>query len=316
MEFIVSESDNPCFNLALEEVLLTGSTKEFLMLSINSPSVIIGKHQCAFKELNPGFVYERKIPLIRRISGGGTVYHDHGNLNFAFMRNAEPGRQVDFRKHTLPVTEFLTASGVAASFEGKNDLRVNGLKISGNAEHVYRERVLHHGTLLFSSSLVDLREALRNNPGRYSTRAVNSNPSHVGNITGFTTKFRDIRHFRDDLLNFIMEKEKSDSLFVLPDDSRKRAESLADTKYGSWDWNHAYGPHYKFTNDAIVSGEKIHIEFAVDEGIINNVAAKGGRLAGQIQAMLEGCRHSPGDVREKLEALPSGISSEEVFEFF
>ncbi len=204
MEFIVSDSDNPCFNLALEEVLLTRSSLDFMILSINSPSVITGKHQCAYREVNAGFLAERGIPLIRRISGGGTVYHDHGNLNFAFIRNSEPGLQVDFRKHTLPVTEFLMASGLAASFEGKNDLRVNGMKISGNAEHVFRERVLHHGTLLFSSSLGDLREALRNNPGRYSTQAVNSNPAHVCNISGLTTKFTGIMHFRDELLKFIM----------------------------------------------------------------------------------------------------------------
>jgi lipoate-protein ligase A len=150
---IITESDDPSFNLAVEELLLKNRNNEYLILGINKPSVIIGKHQSAHREINTRFVTENNIPVIRRISGGGTVFHDKGNLNFTFIRQSEAGKQIDFRKYTKPVIDFLYSLGVEAKFEGKNDLKTDGLKISGNAEHVHRNRVLHHGTLLFSTSL-------------------------------------------------------------------------------------------------------------------------------------------------------------------
>lgn len=142
-------STDPFFNISADEYLLKHSKEEFLVLSINSSSVIIGKHQSPHIETDTEFISENNIPVIRRISGGGTVFHDPGNLNFSFILNSTPAHQVDFRKYTEPVIRFLATIGVEAMFAGKNDLRVNDLKISGNAEHVYRERVLHHGTLLF-----------------------------------------------------------------------------------------------------------------------------------------------------------------------
>ena len=152
-------------------------------MAINDPSVIIGKHQAAHREVNTKFVTENKIPVIRRISGGGTVFHDQGNLNFTFIRQSEEGKQVDFRKYTRPVIDFLVSLGIDAKFEGKNDIKVDGLKISGNAEHVHRNRVLHHGTLLFSSSIDMLRNSIRTDKSCYTTRAVGSNPSSVMNLS-------------------------------------------------------------------------------------------------------------------------------------
>src|SRR4030043_1712431 len=129
------ETTNPFFNLAVDEYLLRNKNDEYLILGINSPSVIIGKHQVAHREADTRFIHERAIPVIRRISGGGAVYHDFGNLNFTFILNSSRGKQVDFRKYTLPVIEFLATWGFPPNFEGRNDLKVNGLKISGNAKN-------------------------------------------------------------------------------------------------------------------------------------------------------------------------------------
>src|SRR5450759_4199757 len=167
-------TNDPFFNLAIEEYLLKNSKEEYLILGINKPSVIIGKHQSAHREVDTKFVLENNIPVIRRISGGGSVFHDNGNLNFTFICQSEDGKQVDFRKYTKPVIEFLLSLGLETKFEGGNDLKIDGLKISGNAEHVHRNRVLHHGTLLFSTSLDMLRNALRKDSSHYTTRAVES----------------------------------------------------------------------------------------------------------------------------------------------
>src|SRR5665811_892222 len=128
------ETTDPFFNLAVEETLLKSTEEEYFILYVDNPSVIIGKHQTGYREINAKFVNENNIPVIRRITGGGTVFHDNGNLNFSFIRRSESGKQVDFRKYTQPVIDFLKSIGVDARFEGKNDLKVEGYKISGNAE--------------------------------------------------------------------------------------------------------------------------------------------------------------------------------------
>ncbi len=153
------------------------------MLWQNLPSIILGKHQNTLAEINYSFVKENNIPVVRRISGGGTVFHDLGNLNFTFISSGEKEKLVNFRKFTQPIIEVLNHMGIPACFEGKNDLRVNGLKISGNAEHVYRNKVLHHGTLLFSADLNYLNQAIKSVPERFKDKAVQSVRSKVANIT-------------------------------------------------------------------------------------------------------------------------------------
>ncbi|MDQ1332249.1 MAG: lipoate---protein ligase, partial [Bacteroidota bacterium] len=175
-------STDPFFNLALEEYLLKNRKEDFFIVYVNAPSVIIGKHQVAHREADTKFVNENNIPVLRRISGGGAVFHDAGNLNFSFISQSTEGKQIDFRKYTLPVIKFLSVLGVEARFEGRNDLKVNGLKVSGNSEHVFRNRVLHHGTLLYDAQLDMLKGSLRKDTSKYLTRAVSSNPSPVMNL--------------------------------------------------------------------------------------------------------------------------------------
>jgi lipoate-protein ligase A len=192
MFLLNNQSTDPFFNLAAEEYLLKNSSSEYLILYVNSPCIVIGKHQVSHREADTEFITGNFIPLVRRISGGGTVFHDEGNLNFSFISNGKEGRQVDFRKYTLPVIKFLSVLGVEARFEGKNDLKVNGLKISGNSEHVHRNRVLHHGTLLYDTNLDFLKGSIRKDTSFYKTRAVNSNPSHVTNLKKMLPEVEDM----------------------------------------------------------------------------------------------------------------------------
>jgi len=252
---ITLESNDPYFNLAIEEILLKNRNEEFLILGINSPSVIIGKHQTPHREINTRFITENKIPVIRRITGGGTVFHDMGNLNFTFIKQSEPGKQVDFRKYTKPVIDFLASQGVAAIFEGKNDLKVEGLKISGNAEHVHRNRVLHHGTLLFSTSLDHLRNSLRKDTSHYSSRAVESNPSSVTNLYSILPEFKDIFEFRSGMMNYFLENLNEARDYILSGQDIIEAKYISETKYKTWEWNWAYGPEYQFNNEYEFSGD-------------------------------------------------------------
>jgi lipoate-protein ligase A len=308
-------STDPFFNLAVEEYLLKNSNEEYFLLYVDYPSVIIGKHQVAHREADTKFISENNIPVIRRISGGGTVFHDEGNLNFSFISQSTHGKQVDFRKYTLPVIEFLFTLGVAAVFEGKNDLKFNGLKISGNAEHVYRERVLHHGTLLFDTKIDTLRASIRKDQSCYSTRAVASNPSSVMNLKDKVEGINDFDDFRKKMVEFFANRTGNISMGLSPQEISE-AENLAETKFHKWEWNFAYGPEYHFSNKFEIKGIPHSCRLFVKDGIIQECEIEGSGEMSASGVKLISCRHMPEDLRkvflkENILILPS-----EIFKFF
>ncbi len=307
-------ASDPYLYLATEEYLLKNSGEEFCILAVNSPSVIIGKHQSPHREVNTGFAEQHNIPVIRRISGGGTVFHDKGNLNFSFIRNCEPGHQVDFRLHTKPVIDFLHSLGVDAKFEGKNDIKVNGLKVSGNAEHVHRNRVLHHGTLLFSSDMEMLRRSLRSDTSCYKTRAVKSNPSSVTNLNELLPTIKDVSKFRDKLTEFLKSVSVISQDYNLSGDELKEIESLACSKYKSWEWNYAYGPDYQLIKQFDYQGVTVICELNISEGVIRSCSVKGNPHLEKSVLKLTGVKHMPEDLKEVFSA--EKISDLRVYNFF
>ena len=313
---ITLESADPFFNLAIEELLLKNSKEEYLILGINNPCVIIGKHQSPHKEVNTKFVIENDIPVIRRNSGGGTVFHDKGNLNFTFIRKSETGMQVDFRKFTLPVIDFLSSQGIEAKFEGKNDIKVCGLKISGNAEHVHRNRVLHHGTLLFDTSMDMLRNSLRDDASCYNSRAVESNPSSVMNLNDKLNNFRDIYEFRSEMMNYFLNNLPNAVINKLSFSEIKETESLAATKYKTWEWNYAYGPEYTFNNSFQYNGKNHSCHLFVKDGIIWKCTIEGSDQLMTVAKKLIGCRHMVSDILKIFEEENIIFSDDEIYKFF
>jgi lipoate-protein ligase A len=256
------------------------------------------------------------IPVIRRITGGGTVFHDRGNLNFTFIAQSEPGRQIDFRKYTAPVIDYLATLGISACFGGKNDLKVDGFKISGNAEHVYRNRVLHHGTLLFSSSLGILRNAIRKDPSHYITRAVASNPSPVMNLSDKLKLFGDISRFKSEMMGYFLAKLPGALTYELSFSDRKEAEELALSKYKTWEWNYAYGPEYRLNKSIDLSNCRYSLNMFVKDGIIADCEIIGQGLLHQSGAKLTGCRHMASDIMMVLNRHGIAITEEELYLFF
>jgi len=294
------ESTDPYFNLAADEYLLKNRNEDFLILGINDISIIIGKHQVANREANIKLVNQYNIPVIRRISGGGTVFHDRGNLNFSFILKSEQGKQVDFYKYTFPVISFLSSLGVHAKFEGKNDLKVNGFKISGNAEHVYHDRVLHHGTLLFNADLDQLGASIRREPGKYTTRAVISNPSSVINLKSLLMNINDIYEFKSLMLKWFLENSPGSEQFHLTEEEIDKINDLADSRYRTWEWNYGYGPDYNLKNRFIYEGNECSCSLFVKEGIIIECEIKGHDQLASACRKLTGCRHMADDMKEVL----------------
>jgi lipoate---protein ligase len=313
---IYLDSGDPYFNLAAEEYLLKSSKESYFITSINNPSVIIGKHQIAHAEANVTFISEMKIPVIRRISGGGTVYHDAGNLNFTFIHESLTGHQIDFKKHTEPITEFLKEQDVDARFDGKNQINADGIKISGNAEHIYKNRVLHHGTILFESSLENLHSALKQNAGKYSSRAVQSNRTPVTNLVGRLKNIKNINELRSRLIDYIFAINLSSEKYSFNDSEIEEINALAESKYKSWEWNFAYGPQYLFSNCFPVNGSLHNCYINVREGLITDCKIAGSSLMKTIGKQLIGKRHMFGELKSFLNSIDESIGDDVVKNLF
>jgi lipoate-protein ligase A len=324
MFLINLESTDPFFNLAVDEYLLKDRQEDFMVLGINDTSIIVGKHQIAHRETNTRFISNHGIPVIRRISGGGTVFHDNGNLNFSFILNSEEGKQVDFRKYSRPVLDFLSSIGLNAGLEGKSDLKIDGCKISGNAEHVYHNRVLHHGTLLFDADLDLLKNSISSDTGKYLTRAVVSNPSRVINLK-YVLKYvlkdilkdiDNIKSFRDLMLQWFVDNYHGSEIIDLSDFEIDKIKKVAESKYRTWEWNFAYGPEYHFENRFVYNGIESVCRLFVKDGIIRECDLEGAEGLSAASKQLIGCRHMPEDVRRVVsnENIPAGEF--DIFELF
>ena len=255
------QSDDPAFNLAAEDYFLHHFDEQVIFLYVNRPSVVIGKHQNAFKEVNWKYCKAHNIAVHRRLSGGGTVYHAPGNLNFCFITNGQQtDKLIDFRKQLEPVNQFLHSIGVPSEYSGRNDLLLHGLKISGNAEHVYskKKRVIHHGTLLYNANLEELGHAIRPKPNvTYSGHAVESVRSKVTNVQLHLEQAKPFEPFMTDFQGFLASYFNTEDYFLTAQDL-EAINSLADTKYSTWDWNWGYSP--TFTMEYNQNGMELSIK--------------------------------------------------------
>jgi lipoate-protein ligase A len=295
---------DPYFNLAAEEYVLKNFTDDCFMLCRNAPAVIVGRHQNTLAEINVDYVKRNNIKVVRRLSGGGAVFHDLGNINFTFIETAKTDRLIDFQKYTQPVIAVLQSLGVDARFEGRNDLVIDGRKFSGNAEHVFRGRVLHHGTLLFASELADLSGALTANPAKFTGKAVKSVPGRVTNISSHLKQPLDIEQFRDAILCHVIRDNGSNESYNYTATDIAAINKLREEKYATWDWNFGKSPGYNMVNGLRTGGGHIEAHLDVQNGIIRHARIFGdffniADIAG-LEQLLTGTPHNEASIRQKL----------------
>jgi lipoate---protein ligase len=310
---IFNHYTDPAFNLAAEEYLLKNVHQEVFMLWRNNNAIIVGKHQNTLAEINHDYVKEKNITVIRRLSGGGAVFHDLGNLNFTFIMNGEGERLIDFRKYTQPILEVMQKLDIPARFEGRNDLTIEGKKFSGNAEHVHKSRVLHHGTLLFSSVMNDLAGALNAKPEKFQDKGVKSVRSRVTNITEHLKHPMDVMAFAGMIMEHIRESYGDAVDYALSDADLEGIHKLKKEKYDTWAWNFGYSPRYNFNQSLKTSGGTIDVSLDVQQGIIGDIHFSGDffnkRDLGEIRGLLIGQPHS----YEVVSQLLSQLSIEDYF---
>ncbi|MBC8321202.1 MAG: lipoate--protein ligase [Bacteroidetes bacterium] len=272
MKLIIRKNIDPYFNIAAEEHFLKTFSDDIIMVWQSSPSVIVGKHQNTMAEINLNYVNKHNIPVIRRISGGGTVYHDEGNINYSIITSSENREQlVNFKSFTKPVIGFLDSLGLKTVFEGKNNLTIDGKKFSGNSAHVFKNRILNHGTLLFNANLDNLEAAIC--PGNFSIsdKAVKSIRANVTNLLDQLREPISIEIFTDKLISYFRNYFNIDSITQLSGNDETSIAELVETKYKLWDWNYGYSPKYNYTYEN--GGIKINIE--INKGIIERIVIDG-----------------------------------------
>lgn len=299
MRYILNTSIDPYFNLAAEEWLLRRADTDVFMLWRNASAVIVGKNQNTAAEIDREFVTSRDVAVVRRLTGGGAVFHDLGNVNFTFVSLGARDLAIDFARFTAPIVSALTAMGVACAFDGRNDLVIDGLKFSGNAQHVEKDRVLHHGTLLFSSHMADLAAALKVNPEKYRDKAVKSVAKRVTNISAHLPSPMAVEAFMARLMDAVSGGAAGADL-DLAEAERAGIAELREAKYVTWDWNWGYSPDYGFTRATRTAGGLVEVRLDVSDGLIRDVRIYGDFFGvtdvSELTRRLVGCRHERGAV--------------------
>ena len=297
-------STDPYFNIATDEFIFKHLKEDCFMLWRNDNAIIVGKHQNTMAEINVDYVKEKDIKVVRRLSGGGAVYHDLGNLNFSFTRTGENTEVVDFERYTKPIIEVLNNMGIAAKFEGRNDLTIEGKKFSGNAEHVFKNKVLHHGTILYSSQMKDVSGALKINPLKYKDRAVKSIPKRVTNVSEHMKETMNLETFTQRIMDHVLATFPGAKMYEFTENDIAQIQKIRDEKYATWEWNFGHSPKYNFMQGARTPGGTLEVNLQVEKGIIKEAKFFGDFFGvadvNEIEKALEGCKHSQDEVRTVL----------------
>ena len=298
MKYIDWKETDPQINLAFEEYVFNQMDQDesYFLLWQNDNAVIVGKHQNTIEEINQEYIRENDIKVVRRLSGGGAVYHDLGNLNFTFIVNDRGREQFDFQTFTRPLVEALKTLGVNAEFNSRNDIAIDGKKFSGNSQYAKRGRILHHGTILFNSNLATIQSALKVKKDKIESKGIKSVKSRVTNITDYLDETYTMEDFKAALLKAMFANDNLEKI-TLSNEEIQAIERLKTEKYATWDWNYGKSPQYNLRKERKCDFGLITVLLQVEKGEIKDLHFYGDYFGN-------------GDIQE-LEALFIGVKPSE-----
>ncbi|QNK50673.1 lipoate--protein ligase [Brevibacterium sp. PAMC23299] len=300
---------DPRINLAIEEYALKhlNIDETYLLFYINRPSIIIGRNQNTIEEINSDYVDEKGITVVRRLSGGGAVYHDLGNLNFSFITKDDGDSFHNFKKFTQPVVETLEKLGIHAELSGRNDILAEGKKISGNAMFSTKGRMFSHGTLLFQSEMDHIVSALKVKKDKIESKGIKSIRSRVGNIADFLKEPMSVEVFRSFLLQNIFKETGKVTEYVLTETDWEKIHEISEDRYQNWEWNYGKSPKFNLQNSHRFPVGSVDIRLEVNRGIIENCKIYGdffgvGEVA-DIERKLTGTRYEKEAISRVLDEI-------------
>ena len=309
MKYIVNNSHNPAYNVALEAYAFREllAEDELFILWINEPTIVIGKHQNTIEEINKTYTDEHGIHVVRRLSGGGAVYHDLNNLNYTIISNKSQEGAFDFKTFSQPVIETLADLGVTATFTGRNDLEIDGKKFCGNAQAYYKGRMMHHGCLLFDVDMTVLGNALQVSKDKIESKGVKSVRARVTNILDELPEKMTVEAFSNQLLNKMKESYPDMTEYVFSDDDLKNIQALADQQFGTWDWTYGEAHEYTIKRSVRYPAGKITTYANVEKSVIKGIKLYGDffgiKDVADIEQALIGLRYEYQDVLAKLQTI-------------
>lgn len=320
MFYLESPSRDPYFNLALEEYVFErmDKSKSYFMLWQNDNTIVVGKYQNTAEEIDQAYVDAHGIRVARRLSGGGAVYHDKGNLNFTFIVDRADAPGLNFKIFVEPVIQALARFGVHAAFTGRNDLTIDGLKFSGNAQYARRGRLLHHGCIMLDSNLTSVADALRVKEAKFASKAVKSVRSRVTTINAHAPAPISMEDFKGALKECAMASGALEPC-TLTEEDLAAVRKLRNEKYATWAWNYGFSPAYDMRREMKFPAGLVTAHLSAEGGKIKAVRFYGDFFGGEL-GELEGAMVGlplDGHLTEALEALRvgdymSGITAEEL----
>lgn len=296
MKYIRSPRIDPSFNLALEQYVFDALDRSFgyFMLWQNDNTIVVGKHQNTVEEINAAYVKEHGIQVVRRLSGGGAVYHDLGNLCFTFITDQKDGVPFDFSLFCRPVVRALAEIGVTAEISGRNDILIDGQKFSGNAQYRKQGRVMHHGTLMFDSDLDVVGQALRVPEDKIASKGIKSVRSRVTNIKPYAPEGMTLSAFEAALVSHMFQEFEMEELTLAPADLAE-VERLRQERYVKWEWNYGFSPSFQIQKSRRVENcGRIEVRMNVEDGVIRDIDFHGDYFG-------DG---DPAELSERLKGLP------------
>ena len=287
LNYLDLTTTDPAWNLAVEEYIFDHLPKDrmYVMLWQNDHAIIIGKHQNTLAEINESYVKEQGIRVVRRLSGGGAVYHDMGNLNYTIIADAQE-EALDFGRFCDMVIRALSKAGVKAERNGRNDMTIDGKKFSGNAQYVRNGRIMHHGTILFDSNMSVLAGALQVDPAKIQAKGVKSVRSRVTNVRPYLPKDLTLEQFRAFLLESILEEFPGEK-YELTEADIAAIAACKERRYGTWEWNFGYSPTCTVSKKQRFEGcGSVEAFIDINKGCIRGITFRGDFFAAEDAASL------------------------------
>lgn len=319
VQYLETHSQNPYYNLAFEEYVLCHRTQgDYLLLWQNDNTIVVGQNQNTEAEINRAFVEQHHINVVRRSTGGGAVYHDLGNLNYSFITDVGDDG-ISIRRFTEPVVAALRSLGLNAEASGRNDILVEGRKVSGTAQRRHGGRILHHGTLLFDANPGMVAGALNVDPEKFRSKSTKSVRSRIGNIRDFLPNDMELPAFwaylKDALSGGGLTPGALSAVELAEVDRLKRE------KYDTWEWNYGRSPKFDVRCKRYWDGGCLEANVSIANGVITDVRFFGDFLSvcglEELVERLKGVAFRPEDVRAVLNDSPmgelfGGITADEV----
>ena len=324
MDLLINTSTDPAFNLALEELLAAEYGQEFFMLWRNANAIIVGRNQNTAAEIDADAVRELGVKVVRRVTGGGAVYHDLGNINYTVARDGRILGQASFAECAGPVVAALKRMGIPAEFSGRNDIIVADRKISGSARSVVGSRTLFHGTMLFDVNLGILGRVLKPDESKIRAKGIKSVRARVMNLKELFPAWS-VDDFHASLEKALMEELGLSSVSPIPEEFVRRAEALADRRYRTWEWNYGSAYPYEFNRKQRFSGGSVEISAKIENNRVAALTLRGDFFgdapAEELASQLVGCLFRPDAVRQRLagialERYMHGITADELTSLF